>query len=90
MNQIKVKSMAEKTNEKKSPNDRLDEMRATATSVGGQSRIQAQHDKGKLTARERIAKLLDADTFNEVDMFRTHRANRFGMEKSQFPARSPR
>jgi len=85
MNQIKVKSMAEKTNEKKSPNDRLDEMRATATSVGGQSRIQAQHDKGKLTARERIAKLLDADTFNEVDMFRTHRANRFGMEKSQFP-----
>lgn len=49
---------------------------------GGERRIQAQHDKGKLTARERIEKLLDADTFNEVDMFRAHRAAGFGLEKS--------
>lgn len=60
----------------------LEEMRRTAHSAGGEKRIQAQHDKGKLTARERIEKLLDDGSFHEVDMFRTHRATRFGLDKS--------
>ena len=73
--------MANKENRKSDV--QLDEMRRTAQTGGGESRLQAQREKGKLTARERIEKLLDPDTFNEVDMFRTHRATRFGMEKSQ-------
>jgi len=60
----------------------LDEKRRTAQSAGGKKRVQAQHDKGKLTARERIEKLLDDGSFREVDMFRTHRSTRFNMEKS--------
>ena len=49
---------------------------------GGEKRQAAQHSKGKFTARERIDKLLDDDSFREVDMFRTHHSKRFGMEKS--------
>ena len=60
----------------------LTEMRNTARLGGGESRLQSQREKGKLTARERIEKLLDPDSFNEVDMFRTHRADRFGLDKS--------
>ncbi len=44
--------------------------------------MQEQREKGKLTARDRIEKLLDPDSFNELDMFRSHRATRFGMDKS--------
>jgi acetyl-CoA carboxylase carboxyltransferase component len=62
--------------------ENLEEMRRTAHAAGGEKRIQAQHDKGKLTARERIEKLLDDGSFREVDMFRTHRSTRFGLEKS--------
>jgi len=47
---------------------------------GGESRIAAQHAKGKRTARERITALLDPDTFNEIGMFVTHRATGLGME----------
>jgi acetyl-CoA carboxylase carboxyltransferase component len=61
---------------------KLEELRQAAMAAGGEKRIQAQHDKGKLTARERIEKLLDLDSFNEVDMFRAHRAVGFGLEKS--------
>lgn len=49
---------------------------------GGQKRIDAQHEKGKYTARERIAMLLDEGSFEEFDMFVTHRCYNFGMEKS--------
>jgi acetyl-CoA carboxylase carboxyltransferase component len=70
-------------NKNRIPDEQLNEMRQTAQAGGGENRLQAQREKGKLTARERIEKLLDPDTFNEVDMFRTHRATRFGMEKSQ-------
>ncbi len=62
--------------------ENLEEMRRTAHAAGGEKRIQAQHDKGKLTARERIEKLLDDGSFREVDMFRTHRSTRFGLEKT--------
>lgn len=50
---------------------------------GGQDRIDAQHKKGKLTARERISLLLDEGTFYEIDAFVTHRSSDFGMEKQQ-------
>ncbi len=62
--------------------NKLDKMRKTALIAGGEERIKTQHKKGKLTARERIEKLLDANTFNEVDMFTTHRATGFNLEKS--------
>ncbi|MBM3937859.1 MAG: acyl-CoA carboxylase subunit beta, partial [Sphingomonadales bacterium] len=51
---------------------------------GGQARIDSQHKKGKLTARERIQLLLDENTFCEIGAFVTHRSTDFGMEKQQF------
>ena len=50
---------------------------------GGQKRIDAQHQKGKLTARERLALLLDEGSFEEFDMFLQHRCTNFGMEKTK-------
>lgn len=52
---------------------------------GGQSRIESQHKKGKLTARERIQLLLDEGSFEEIGMLITHRSTDFGMEKEQYP-----
>ncbi|WP_421760503.1 acyl-CoA carboxylase subunit beta [Devosia sp.] len=63
----------------------LDQKRADARLGGGQKRIDAQHAKGKLTARERIDVLLDPGSFEEYDMFVTHRAVEFGMEKTIIP-----
>ncbi len=60
----------------------LDSLRETAFLGGGKERIEAQHAKGKATARERIEKLLDPGTFQEIGMFTTHRAVGLGMEKS--------
>jgi acetyl-CoA/propionyl-CoA carboxylase carboxyl transferase subunit len=65
--------------------DDLQERRAEAERGGGEDRIEAQHEKGKLTARERIDYFLDAGTFNEFDRFRTHRSHNFGMEERQVP-----
>jgi len=65
--------------------NKLGSIREEAILGGGTARIQAQHEKGKLTARERIQKLLDPDTFIEIGMFITHRANGFGMEASHPP-----
>ncbi len=62
----------------------LVERRAKASMGGGQKRIDAQHQKGKLTARERIALLLDEGSFEEFDMFVQHRCTNFGMEKQHF------
>jgi len=50
---------------------------------GGQDRIDKQHKKGKLSARERIELLLDKNSFEELDMFKTHRCTDFGMEKKE-------
>ena len=58
----------------------LVERRAAAKLGGGQQRIDAQHQKGKLTARERLEKLLDPGSFEEFDMFVQHRCTNFGME----------
>ena len=60
------------------------ERRAKARMGGGQKRIDAQHQKGKFTARERIAMLLDEGSFEEFDMFVQHRCTNFGMEKTKF------
>lgn len=51
---------------------------------GGQDRIDKQHEKGKLTARERVHFLLDANSFQEIGMFVTHRSTDFGMERQKF------
>ena len=69
-NQEKVKQLIEK--------------RAEASLGGGQKRIDSQHSKGKLTARERIQLLLDEGSFEEYDMFVTHRCTNFGLEKQVF------
>ena len=60
----------------------LVERRATARLGGGQKRIDAQHAKGKLTARERLERLLDPGSFEEFDMFVQHRCTDFGMDAS--------
>src|SRR5512138_800535 len=65
--------------------DTLEERRAGAKLGGGEKRIEAQHARGKLTARERIELLLDKGSFEEFDMFVEHRSNEFGMEKSKIP-----
>jgi len=62
----------------------LREMREQAQLGGGQARIDRQHAKGKLTARERIERLLDPGTFRELDMFATHRTVGFGIEEQRF------
>lgn len=56
-----------------------------AFQLGGQRRIDAQHKKGKLTARERLELLLDEGTFEEIGRFVTHRSTEFGLEKQKFP-----
>jgi propionyl-CoA carboxylase beta chain len=63
----------------------LDQKRAAARLGGGQKRISAQHAKGKLTARERIELLLDSDSFEEWDMFKTHRCTDFDMADQLIP-----
>ncbi|WP_076429492.1 acyl-CoA carboxylase subunit beta [Haladaptatus litoreus] len=63
--------------------DELREKRSEAEKGGGEDRIEKQHEKGKMTARERIDYFLDDDTFNEFDQLRTHRSHNFGMEEKQ-------
>ncbi len=63
----------------------LERRREAARVGGGAKRIEAQHAKGKLTARERISLLLDEDSFEEYDMFVEHRCTDFGMEKTATP-----
>src|SRR5512143_2068276 len=63
----------------------LEEKRAAARLGGGPKRIDAQHAKGKLTARERIELLLDPDSFEEWDTFVEHRCTDFGMADNKVP-----
>jgi methylmalonyl-CoA decarboxylase subunit alpha len=60
------------------------EKREQAKLGGGEDRIKAQHKKGKYTARERLEKLFDEGSFEEYDMFVTHRCTNFGLEKEQY------
>src|SRR6056297_436963 len=66
--------------------DRIEELRdlrEDAEAGGGEARIERQHEKGKMTARERIEYFLDDGTFNEFDQLRTHGNHNFGMEEKQ-------
>src|SRR5438876_3161134 len=65
--------------------EKLEERRANARLGGGKKRIEAQHARGKLTARERIDLLMDPGSFEEFDMFVEHRCHDFGMEKTTIP-----
>ncbi len=65
--------------------EELEQRRAQARLGGGQVRIDAQHAKGRLTARERIELLMDEGSFEEFDMFVEHRGTEFGMEKTKIP-----
>ena len=67
---------------KLTPNNvqRLQDMRVASKQGGGKKRIQRQHDKGKLTARERLDVLLDPNSFHEIDAFVTNRSSAFGLE----------
>jgi len=62
----------------------LIDLRVKAKLGGGEKRILTQHSKGKMTARERIEIILDEGSFEEFDMFVTHRCTNFGMEKKKF------
>src|SRR3989440_10472654 len=63
----------------------LQDLKAAAMLGGGPRRIEVQHKKGKLTARERLDLLLDPGTFNELDMFVTHRSIDFGLDEQKIP-----
>jgi propionyl-CoA carboxylase beta chain len=63
----------------------LEERRRIARLGGGERRIEAQHGRGKLTARERIDLLLDPDSFEEIDMFVEHNCQEFGMADNKIP-----
>src|SRR5262245_44528582 len=65
--------------------DELERRRAEARLGGGRARIEAQHKRGKLTARERIELLMDENSFEEFDMYVEHRCADFGMEKIKIP-----
>ena len=64
--------------------EHLRKQREQAQLGGGQRRIDAQHKRGKSTARERIQLLVDKGSFRELDMFVTHRTTGFGMEENKF------
>ena len=63
----------------------LEAKRTAARTGGGEKRIQVQHNKGKLTARERLELLLDTGSFEEFDMFVEHRCEDFGMDEMRIP-----
>jgi len=65
-------------------NEKLEEKLKESKLGGGQDRIDAQHKKGKLTARERLELLLDSNSFEEIGGFVTHRSTNFGLEKTKF------
>src|SRR5215211_6806514 len=72
----------------KTMKERVEELRTRkeqALHAGSEQAVQVQHDKGKLTARERIDGLLDPGSFVETDMLAVHRATAFGMDRRRIP-----
>ncbi|CAM9455926.1 unnamed protein product, partial [Sphacelaria rigidula] len=63
----------------------LEKTRRQALQGGGKARLERQHSRGKLSARERLDVLLDAGSFREYDMLKTHRCTDFGMDKEHAP-----
>jgi acetyl-CoA/propionyl-CoA carboxylase carboxyl transferase subunit len=78
--ELKEESMSEQD-----PKEELLRQREAVRRGGGPQAIERQHAKGKLTARERIDRLLDAGSFQEVDPFVTHRHSAFGLDEKRFP-----
>jgi methylmalonyl-CoA carboxyltransferase 12S subunit len=79
----------EEIQKKKTIGDKIAELNAKRTEAelgGGKERIEAQHTSGKLTARERVAKLVDKGSFEEIGLFAAHRATYFGMADKVMPA----
>ncbi len=66
----------------------LNQRREQIAQGGGAARIEAQHARGKLTARERIDRLLDEGTFQEIDAYLTHRHSDFGVDQQRYPGDS--
>ena len=64
--------------------DQLEAKKAEAVLGGGEKRIESQHKKGKLTARERVDLLLDHGSFQEMGQLVTHRSTNFGLDKTKF------
>src|SRR5208283_2688361 len=74
---------------KKTMSDKISDLRAKRAEVelgGGKDRIEKQHAAGKLTARERVARLVDRSSFQEIGLFARHRAVHFGMADKDMPA----
>ena len=68
----------------KEKNEDLKAKEALALLGGGQKQIDKQHERGKLSARERIDQLVDPGSFMEIEMFVTHQTTKFGMEKEKY------
>ncbi|HEY1730205.1 MAG TPA: carboxyl transferase domain-containing protein [Terriglobales bacterium] len=82
-------SVEKSKSEQKTPANRVEKLRKNRERIqlgGGQERIDKQHAAGKLTARERIEKLVDRDSFQEVGLFAQHRSTYFGMADKDMPA----
>ena len=84
MNQRDQNRNRETTEPVSDPIEELRERKREAELGGGKDRIEAQHEKGKMTARERIDFLIDDGTFHEVDPFVEHRSTNFGMEERKY------
>ncbi|MBI3763120.1 MAG: acyl-CoA carboxylase subunit beta [Chloroflexi bacterium] len=78
----------ERVNGHKALISELQDQRKKIRQGGGAARVEAQHSKGKLTARERILRLLDEGTFQEIDAYITHRHSDFGMNQQRYPGDS--
>ncbi|MCA1629957.1 MAG: methylmalonyl-CoA carboxyltransferase, partial [Acidobacteria bacterium] len=80
--------MATSKQQTEKPQSKVEQLRARkkrAEAGGGAARVEKQHAAGKLTARERVAFLLDEGTFEEFDEFVVHRTTDFGLDKQKFP-----
>ena len=80
----KIDSPAADGSGSKSPLEALEERRTVATLGGGAERVEAQHKRGKLTARERLHRLFDDGSFTEIDTFVTHRSTDLGLDRQRF------
>lgn len=79
----------EEQNKPKTMKEKIEELRKKKSSLyegGGKERVEKQHEKGKLSARERISALVDDDSFQEYNLFAEHRATHFGLDKKKFPS----
>ena len=84
----RVRSLAQFIKQRKEKHPRLNELEERKRRLvmgGGEKAITAQHEKGKLTARERLVLLLDRDSFEEINLFVTHRIENFGLDRKETP-----